>query len=269
MIFGINNENIPVALVQGSNDGIGTPDEGAATIAVIDRPSELIPIDGANHYGITNENNPGAVLPNFIPPIPDLNDPTIPQEESIAQIARANGEFLLEALTAGELIPGEYPVSSNKLDVDDEVSVNGRRVARGKTGENSVVDIDANRDTINQFLPDLVPPVFPPNSSKVKIKVTDEDPPFVSDTAMFLKEIEIEKAQSASFSGGGPFHIDRLRVKKGGVLNLGVGTYFVNTFDMKDDDARINLSTTPVALHIGDTFKVEAKRLIPNAEGSV
>jgi hypothetical protein len=86
---------------------------------------------------------------------------------------------------------------------------------------------------------------------------------------MFLKEIEIEKAQSASFSGGGPFHIDRLRVKKGAVLNLGAGTYFVNTFDMKDDDARINLSTTPVALHIGDTFKVEAKRLILNAGGSV
>ncbi len=38
---------------------------------------------------------------------------------------------------------------------------------------------------------------------------------------------------------------------------------------MKDDDARINLSTTPVALHIGDKFKVEAKRLILNKEGSV
>ena len=32
MIFGINNENIPVALVQGALDGIGTPDEVEAAI---------------------------------------------------------------------------------------------------------------------------------------------------------------------------------------------------------------------------------------------
>jgi fermentation-respiration switch protein FrsA (DUF1100 family) len=50
MIFGINDENIPVALVQGVLDGIGTPDEAEAAIKVLDGPSELIPIPGANHY---------------------------------------------------------------------------------------------------------------------------------------------------------------------------------------------------------------------------
>jgi hypothetical protein len=142
-------------------------------------------------------------------------------------------------------------------------------VAKGKTDADSVVDIDANRDTVNQFLPDLVPSVFPPNSSKVKLKVSDQDPPFVSDTAVFFKEIEIEKEQTASFSGGGPFHIDKLKVKKGAVLKLGAGTYFFNEFDMKDDDARVNLSSTPVTLHIGKKFKVEAKRLTLNPGGSV
>jgi len=33
---------------------------------------------------------------------------------------------------------------------------------------------------------------------------------FVSDTAVFFKEVEIKEAQSASFSGGGPFLIDTL-----------------------------------------------------------
>ena len=50
MIFGINNENIPEALVQGALDGIGKPDEVQAAIYVLDGPSELIPIPGANHY---------------------------------------------------------------------------------------------------------------------------------------------------------------------------------------------------------------------------
>ncbi len=263
MIFGIDNVNIPVALVQGSNDGIGTPDEAQATIAVFTGPSKLLPIDGANHYGITDVNNPPGAVPDFSPQI-------IPQEVSIEQIALATGGFLSKFLREGDPIPGEFPVSaSTKLDVDSEVTVNSSLVSKGKTEENSVVDIHGHRDIVKQFLPDLVPSLFPENSSEVKIKVSDKDPPFDSDTAVFFKEIEIEKEQSASFINGGPFHIDKLKVKKGATLNLGAGTYFVNVFDMKDDDARLNLISTPVALHIGDTFKVESKRLILNSGGSV
>jgi dienelactone hydrolase len=276
MIFGIDNNNIPVALVQGSNDGIGTPPEADATIAVLAGPNELIPIIGANHYGITNVNNPGAVPPNFIPPTPDQNSPTIPQAESIAQIAQASGEFLLESLTEVELIPAEFPVSAEeKLDVEDEVTVNRRRVAKGKTGRKSVVKINASRATVSQFLPNLVPPVFPENESERKVKV-EYDRSFVSDTKdkekNSFKEIEIKNGQSASFiitSTGGPFHIDKLKVKKDATLKLGAGTYFVNTFEMKDEAARIDLSSTPVVLHIGDKFKVENKRLFLNAGGSV
>ena len=95
MIFGIDNNNIPVALVQGALDSISTPEEADATIAVFDGSSALIPIDGANHYGITDVNNPPGAIPDFSPQV-------IPQEESIAQIAQASGEFLLEALTEGE-----------------------------------------------------------------------------------------------------------------------------------------------------------------------
>ena len=104
----VNTNDIPVAFVQGTRDSIATLAEALATIAVIKSkvPPELIPIidvdgdPGANHYGVTNENNPGAVLPNTIPPDPDPNDPkNISQEDSIKLIAWATGEFLLEALT--------------------------------------------------------------------------------------------------------------------------------------------------------------------------
>jgi hypothetical protein len=271
-IFGINNEDIPVALVQGTNDGIGTPEEADATIAVLEGPSELISIGGANHYGITDVNNnvdpndPKNKIPGAIP---DFSPQVIPQAVSIKQIAQATGEFLLEALTEGELIPGEFPVSAKKkLDVDDEVTVNGRRVAKGETGADSVVEIDATRDTVSQVLPDLVPSVFPENDSDLKIKV-ENDRSFVSDTAVYFKEIEIKEGITASFSGGGPFHIDKLKVKKGAVLNLGAGTYFVNKYEEVEEDSQLTLSSTPVELHIGDKFKVEKKRLVLNAGGSV
>ena len=45
---------------------------------------------------------------------------------------------------------------------------------------------------------------------------------------MYFKEIEIKEGITASFSGGGPFHIDEFVVEEGAVLNLGAGTYFVN-----------------------------------------
>ncbi len=91
----VDNNGIPVALVQGSRDGIATEREAEDTIEVIVGPSELIDIDKANHYGITDVNNPpGAV--------PDPNPQFISQQKSIIRIARESGEFLFEALMEGE-----------------------------------------------------------------------------------------------------------------------------------------------------------------------
>ena len=92
----VNTNGIPVALIQGTRDGISTQAEAEATIADITGPSELILIldeeSGANHYGITDE--------DFIPPPfpPDLPQ-NIDQEDSIKLIAQATGEFLLKALS--------------------------------------------------------------------------------------------------------------------------------------------------------------------------
>ena len=91
----VDTNGIPVALVQGSRDGIATEREAEDTIEVIVGPSELIDIDKANHYGITDVNNPpGAV--------PDHKRQFISQRESIIEIARESGEFLFEALMEGE-----------------------------------------------------------------------------------------------------------------------------------------------------------------------
>ena len=84
----INNSGIPIALLQGTVDGRALTFRAQATYDNIkDAPKALISIIGANHFGITNTNNPlGA--------IPDPNNPTIEQNVAVETIARWSGLFL-------------------------------------------------------------------------------------------------------------------------------------------------------------------------------
>lgn len=82
------NAGIPVALVQGTQDGVATLEEATQTFALIDSPPKaLITVEGANHFGITNQNNPEGARP-------DASVPTIEQTQSIETIARWTGHFL-------------------------------------------------------------------------------------------------------------------------------------------------------------------------------
>jgi hypothetical protein len=74
--------------VQGSLDGVATPEEAIATFNLIQTPPKaLITIKGSNHYGITNVNNPPSA-------IPDKSSPTLEQAQSIEAIAEWTGNFL-------------------------------------------------------------------------------------------------------------------------------------------------------------------------------
>ncbi len=84
----INNSGIPVALLKGTLDGIIPPFVTDGTYENIQNPPKtLITLTGANHYGITNTNNPPG-------PFPDRNTPTIPQDVAIETLARWSGLFL-------------------------------------------------------------------------------------------------------------------------------------------------------------------------------
>jgi hypothetical protein len=86
--FPIDNSGIPIALLQGTRDSIALPINAERTYEQIQTPSKaLISILGANHYGITNRNNPTG-------PIPDSNTPSIPQEVAVETVARWSGLFL-------------------------------------------------------------------------------------------------------------------------------------------------------------------------------
>ena len=94
----IDNADIPTALILGSNDGISAPAETEATFEQIqDPPKALIEVEGTNHFGITNENDPlnPPTTPAEVPPIlAEPNPQTIPQEVAIDTIATWSSLFL-------------------------------------------------------------------------------------------------------------------------------------------------------------------------------
>lgn len=84
----INNSGIPIALLQGNLDNRATPARAQGTYDQIqDPPKALITILGANHYGITNTNNP-------LGPIPDSTTPTLDQALAVETVARWSALFL-------------------------------------------------------------------------------------------------------------------------------------------------------------------------------
>jgi pimeloyl-ACP methyl ester carboxylesterase len=84
----LNNSGIPTALLQGTLDGIAPPQTTKEAYEQIQYPPKtLIGILGANHYGITNTNNPVGAPP-------DPNRPAIAQATAVETITRWSGLFL-------------------------------------------------------------------------------------------------------------------------------------------------------------------------------
>lgn len=84
----VPNSGIPVALIEGSRDGVSTPEETRQTYDLIQTPPKaLITIEGSNHFGITNLNNPLGAKP-------DPSQPTRKQTEGMAAITQWSGLFL-------------------------------------------------------------------------------------------------------------------------------------------------------------------------------
>lgn len=79
------NDSLAVALIAGSLDSVAEFDHIPATYEQIqDPPNALITVFGANHYGITNENNPFR----------DPSAPTLEQAVATETIARWSALFL-------------------------------------------------------------------------------------------------------------------------------------------------------------------------------
>ncbi|MGK7953970.1 MAG: alpha/beta hydrolase family protein [Crocosphaera sp.] len=81
----INNQGVPTGLIQGDLDGVTSLEDAMATYNNIQDPSKIfVTVLGANHYGITNENNPQR----------DPITPEIDQMIATETIARWSALFL-------------------------------------------------------------------------------------------------------------------------------------------------------------------------------
>lgn len=78
---------VPVAYVQGLADGVATPEEGRATFGVTAAtPRAFIALSGANHYGITDVQNPAGAAP-------DPSAQTLPQTTGVRTTARWSAQW--------------------------------------------------------------------------------------------------------------------------------------------------------------------------------
>jgi fermentation-respiration switch protein FrsA (DUF1100 family) len=95
---------VPVALIQGSVDGIGSPADSLTTYYLLTGgPKLFVSVTGANHYGITDVTNPSGA-------IADPAAQTLSQTVSVETIGRWTGQFLLAAL--GDSAAKTYVVGS-------------------------------------------------------------------------------------------------------------------------------------------------------------
>ncbi|MEU4169250.1 hypothetical protein AB0F46_20545 [Streptomyces sp. NPDC026665] len=86
------NNTMPVALIQGSADGVAAPSAAQATYeAMKGAPKALVTVDEVNHYGITDVQNPPGAAPD---PSPQTTD----QVDGIRTSARWSALFLKAAL---------------------------------------------------------------------------------------------------------------------------------------------------------------------------
>lgn len=84
----LENDGIPIALIQGSRDGLAIPADGKETFYKIKNPPKAyVNIEGANHYGITDMNNPPGAKP-------DTNVPLVSQKDAVEAIGRWSALFL-------------------------------------------------------------------------------------------------------------------------------------------------------------------------------
>lgn len=84
----IANDGIAVALIQGDIDGVALPDRTQSTFDKIQTPPKaLISVMGANHFSITNVNNPAGANP-------ERNSATLNRAVGIETIARWSALFL-------------------------------------------------------------------------------------------------------------------------------------------------------------------------------
>jgi hypothetical protein len=88
-----NNRSLGAMLIQGTDDGQNAPADAKSTYDKLTGPPRAyVTVNGANHYGIANTNNPSGAAA-------DANTPTLAQPTAIETIGRWSAAFLLATVS--------------------------------------------------------------------------------------------------------------------------------------------------------------------------
>lgn len=115
--YTINGKGLPTGYIQGSKDGANKPETGSASCKNAIAPKVYFSVEGANHYGVTDQNNPyGANA--------ESSSALLSQSESTAKIAEASLVFLdayikgngaaLAKITSGNIAISNVTVTSEQ-----------------------------------------------------------------------------------------------------------------------------------------------------------
>lgn len=173
------------------------------------------------------------------------------------------------------IIPATYPqYSTDKIEINYAISMNGNNVNSGIYSPNAVIDIDGAISTnILQTLPSLDPVSFPANNEANGHNHLEDSTTFSHSSDIYFNDIKAQDAGiTINLTGGGPYHIAKLYIEYESVtLNLAAGIYYINEFNVNSSatDVTINATSGPVVLHIGYSFVVESERVNMNSGGNV
>jgi len=171
-------------------------------------------------------------------------------------------------------IPSTYPLySSTMIDLEKSISVNNISVNRATKSPHAAIDINGSfKKNISQTLPSLSPSSFPSNPAIGGEHIhLSSSKTYNSSTDMYFHDVKLRSPGiSVSFTGGGPFHIGELKTEQeNNVINFAAGTYYLNKFKTKLKNVTINITSSPVIIHINELFLTEEESVTFNSSGNV
>ena len=170
-------------------------------------------------------------------------------------------------------IPSDYALySGGSIDIQDStISVNGNSVSTGNYSPEVAIDKNGNLTTnVNLTLPDIDPASFPSNSATNDV-ISNGTININETSEAFYDIIRTKKSnRTINFTGGGPFHIDTLQTDlEDQTINFAAGTYYINNLNFLEVRNTINVTSSPVIIHVGNSFSFAKKDSDVNVGGSI
>ena len=145
-----------------------------------------------------------------------------------------------------------------EIDIDDDASNNGSNMTNGTYTGNASLGIGATTPTtgLSVTLPGIEPSTLPANGSSTDDTLSNNET-INATTDVFYDEVEVINSRTANLTGGGPFHIRKLKIEDDGTLNIAAGTYYIDELEIKDSGT-LNITSEPVRFYIGDKVEVDS-----------